>query len=93
MRVLRLAKESAVKARTQAKNQLKSVLLGVDPALGEALSTLGNAVLIVGCAELPGTGDAAVFTLRLPARRIRQLSAEAKEFARGVTNAVRRWLP
>ena len=38
MRVLRLSKESAVKARTQAKNQLKAVLLGVDPVLREALS-------------------------------------------------------
>nr|WP_244320604.1 IS110 family transposase [Streptomyces melanosporofaciens] len=33
MRMLRLAKESAVKARTQAKNQLKAVLLGIDPEL------------------------------------------------------------
>ena len=37
MRVLRLAKESAVKARTQAMNQLKAVLLVLDPALREQL--------------------------------------------------------
>ncbi|MEU0212407.1 transposase [Streptomyces canus] len=60
MRVLRLAKESAVKARTQAKNQLKAVLLGVDPALREALSKLTNAALIARCADLPDAGDAAV---------------------------------
>lgn len=46
MRVLRLAKESAVKARTKAKNQLKAVLLGVDPAVRKALSKLANSALI-----------------------------------------------
>ncbi|MFE1559075.1 IS110 family transposase [Streptomyces sp. NPDC058734] len=90
MRVLRLAKESAVKARTQAKNQLKAVLLGIDPALREELSKLSNAALIGRCADLPDTGDAAVFTLRLLARRIQQLTAEAKELTRRVTQAVRR---
>ncbi|MDQ8706077.1 IS110 family transposase [Streptomyces sp. LHD-70] len=89
MRVLRLAKESAVKARTRAKNQLKAVLLGVDPALREALSKLTNAALIARCADLPDAGDAAVFTLRLLARRIQQLTAEVKELARRVTKAVR----
>lgn len=89
MRVLRLAKESAVKARTQAKNQLKAVLLGVDPALREALSKLTNTALIARCAGLPDTGDAAVFTLRLLARRIQQLTAEVKELAHRVTKAVR----
>lgn len=89
MRVLRLAKESAVKARTQAKNQLKAVLLGVDPALREALSKLSNTALIATSADLPDAGDAAVFTLRLLARRIQQLTAEVKELARRVTKAVR----
>nr|WP_328825900.1 transposase [Streptomyces ureilyticus] len=93
MRVLRLAKESAVKARTQAKNQLKAVLLGVDPTLREALSKLSNAALIAECADLPYAGDAAVFTLRLLARRIQQLTAEVKELARRLTNAVRRCHP
>ncbi|MEU5538470.1 IS110 family transposase [Streptomyces sp. NPDC020362] len=93
MRVLRLAKESAVKARTQAKNQLKAVLLGVDPALREALSKHTNAALIAKCADLPDTGDAAVFTLRLLARRIQQLTAEVKELAHRVTSAVRRCHP
>ncbi|WP_455770791.1 IS110 family RNA-guided transposase [Streptomyces canus] len=93
MRVLRLAKESAVKARTQAKNQLKAVLLGVDPELREALSNLGNTALIATCADLPDGDDAAVFTLRLLARRIQQLTAEVKELARRTTKAVRIWHP
>ncbi|MFJ8762969.1 IS110 family transposase [Streptomyces cyaneofuscatus] len=93
MRVLRLAKESAVKARTQAKNQLKAVLLGVVPALREALSKLTNTALIARCADLPDSGDAAVFTLRLLARRIQQLTTEVAELTRRVTKAVRRCHP
>ncbi|MFF3404379.1 IS110 family transposase [Streptomyces sp. NPDC002659] len=93
MRVLRPAKESAVKARTQAKNQLKAVPLGVDPSLREALSKLTNTALIARCADLPDADDAAVFTLRLLARRIQQLTAEVKELARRVTKAVHRCHP
>ncbi len=89
MRVLRLAKESAVKARTQAKNQLKAVLLGIEPKLRESLSRLSNSALFAQCAELPSGGNAAVFTLRLLARRIQQLTAEVKELTRRVNRAVR----
>ncbi|MFF4764292.1 IS110 family transposase [Streptomyces sp. NPDC001292] len=89
MRVLRLAKESAVKARTQAMNQLKAVLLGVDPVLRESLSGLRNPALIDRCADLDDTGDAAAFTLRLLARRVQHLTAEVKELTRQVTRAVR----
>ncbi|WP_308345116.1 IS110 family transposase [Streptomyces sp. ISL-94] len=93
MRVLRLAKEPAIKARTQAKNQLKAVLLGVDPALREILSGLTNTVLVSQCADLTDTGDAAVFTLRLLARRIQQLTTEAKELTRRIAKAVRHCYP
>ncbi|OLT26672.1 IS110 family transposase [Actinomadura sp. CNU-125] len=89
LRILRLAKESAVKARTQAKNQLKAVLIGVDPELRESLSPLSNAALITRCGDLPETGSAAVFTLRLLARRIQQLTAEVKELTRRVHHAIR----
>ncbi|MEU9443109.1 hypothetical protein AB0D42_19720 [Streptomyces sp. NPDC048304] len=41
-RMFKLAKDSAVKARTQAINQLKAVLVIADPALRERLSSLGN---------------------------------------------------
>lgn len=60
MRVLRLAKESAVKARTQAKNQLKAVLVGIEPEIPESLSDLSNSALIARCAEFSSTGSAAV---------------------------------
>jgi hypothetical protein len=42
-RMYKLAKDSAVKARTQAINQLKAVLVTADPALRERLSSLGDA--------------------------------------------------
>ncbi|WP_445525425.1 hypothetical protein [Streptomyces cyslabdanicus] len=38
-RMHKLAKDSAVKARTQAINQLKSVLINVDPRLREELAS------------------------------------------------------
>jgi hypothetical protein len=43
LRLLKLAKDSAVKARTQAINQLKAVLVGADPTLRESLAGLGRA--------------------------------------------------
>jgi transposase len=58
-----------------------------------ALSKLTNAVLIARCAHLPNAGDAAVFTLRLPARHIQQLTSEVKELAHRVTKAARRCHP
>ncbi|MGW8955527.1 IS110 family transposase [Streptomyces sp. NPDC055709] len=90
MRVLRLAKESAVKARTQALNQLKAVLLAVDPDLRELLTGLSNPALVATCAALDvdDRGEA-VFTMRLLARRVQHLSDEVKEFTRRTTRAVR----
>jgi hypothetical protein len=74
------ARDSAVKARTQAINQLKEVLVGADPALRESLGGLGRATLIRRCAELPDThpatepsasvAAAVACTLWLLARRI-----------------------
>ncbi|CAL9628885.1 hypothetical protein SUDANB9_05998 [Streptomyces sp. enrichment culture] len=51
-RIYKLAKDSAVKARTQAINQFKAVLVIADPALRERLSSLGNAELFRTCARL-----------------------------------------
>lgn len=61
--------------------------------LREALSKLTNTALIDRCANRPDAGDAAVFTLRLLAQRIRQLTVEVKELARRITAAVRRCHP
>ncbi len=45
----KLTKVSAVKARTQAINQRKSVLITADPALREELAGPGNAELFRTC--------------------------------------------
>ncbi|MFE4628908.1 IS110 family transposase [Streptomyces mirabilis] len=50
-RMFKLTKASAVKARTQAINQLKAVLITADPALREELAGLGNAELFRTCAR------------------------------------------
>ena len=93
MRVLRLAKESAVKARTQAMNQLKAVMLAADPELRESMARLTNSALISKCVDLPDGDDQVVFTLRLLATRVRQLTVEVKELTRRLTRSVRSCRP
>lgn len=59
-RMFKLAKDSAVKARTQAINQLKAVLVIADPALWEGLSSPGKRKLFRTCARFglhDGGGD------------------------------------
>ncbi|EFD65652.1 IS110 family transposase [Streptomyces lividans TK24] len=87
-RIFKLAKGSAAKARTQAINQLKAVLVIADPALWERMSSLGNAEPFRTCAHLgpPGGGgdedavtQATRMTLRMLAERIEQLTAQINE--------------
>ncbi|MER6076497.1 IS110 family transposase [Streptomyces sp. NPDC001817] len=99
LRVLRLAKTSALKARTQAINQLKAVLVTADAVLRERLEPLPAKALFRHCAELTdpeNTGPAttaAVVALRLLAQRIRYLSSEIAELERRMTAAVRAAAP
>jgi transposase len=92
-RMFKLAKDSAVKSRTQAINQLKAVLVAADPALRESLSGLPTTKLIRRCAALD-TGlptdatSAAAWTLRLLAHRIVALTAEVGQLRARITNAV-----
>jgi transposase len=89
IRTLRLAKHSAVKARTQAMNQLHAVLLTGPAELRQQLRTLTGRHLVQACARLrPAAGGAALATLEDPipaaakttlrrlARRHQQLSDE-----------------
>ncbi|GAA3113132.1 IS110 family transposase [Nonomuraea salmonea] len=46
MRIYKVAKESAVKSRTQAINQMKMLLVNAEPALRESLTGLGTATLV-----------------------------------------------
>ncbi|MEU3445340.1 IS110 family transposase [Streptomyces griseoincarnatus] len=86
----RLTKASAVKARTQAINQLKAVLVTADPVLREELALLGNAQLFRTCAQFTDTHgreevgaepvvQATRITLGLLAHRIGQLSEEIRD--------------
>ena len=89
MRVLRLAKESAVKARTQAVNQLKAVLLVLEPDPRERLGALRSPALVTACAALEGDQSEAAFTMRVLARRIQGLDQEIGELAKHTTRAVK----
>jgi transposase len=90
LRMLRLARASAVKSRTQAVNQLKAVIVNTDPALRESLTGFTGAALIRHCANLPASAPtdavtAARYTLRRLALRIQSLTAEERERQRHIT--------
>ena len=84
----------AVKSRTQAINQLKAVLITADPAVREPLAGLPAKTLVRTCTSLadPPSASAptaaAVYTLRVLARRIQQLSAEASDLQHHITGAL-----
>jgi transposase len=93
LRMFKLAKASAIKARTQTINQLKAVLVAADPQLRETLSGLSNLRLIRRCADLDidtpqDTTSAAAYTLQLLARRIQTLTDEIRELDHQITIAV-----
>jgi hypothetical protein len=101
-RMYELAKDSAVKARTQAINQLKAVLVIADPALRERLSSLGSAELFRTCARLAphdgegaedGAAQATHMTLRMLAERIGQLTGQIDELNQRLTRLVERHAP
>ena len=85
IRVVRVTRRSAVKARTQTTNQLKSLLVTAPPPLRERLHGLKTPVLVKACARLrvPATplsdpAHAIVVVLRRLARRHLQLTAEIR---------------
>jgi transposase len=93
IRMFKLAKASALKARTQAINQLKAVLVGADPALREKLSGLSSTILVRRCAQLDacapaGVTSAAAYTLRLLACRILSLADEVRELEQHIADAI-----
>jgi transposase len=85
VRVLRTARRSAVKARTQAANQLRGVLVTVPEAMRHRLRGLSTKELVVAAARFrPGDAPEDVdkatrFTLRSVARRYQYLSEEIAE--------------
>ena len=59
IRMLRVARSSAVKARSQATNQLKALLVTAPADLREQLRHLSTTTLVAACARLRPTGDIA----------------------------------
>ncbi|MDP9403777.1 MAG: IS110 family transposase [Actinomycetota bacterium] len=83
IRLIKVTRDSAVKAQTQAVNQLKAVLVTAPEELRESLTGLGLVALLNRCAGLrPGELStplaAAKHALRLLARRALTLREEAK---------------
>ncbi len=84
IRMLKNTKDSAVKARTQAINQMKALVVTAPAKLRETLDGLVAGALATRCASFrPGPLDdataAAKYALRSLARRYRQLAAEIQE--------------
>jgi transposase len=81
IRLLKVAKDSAIDGRTRALNQVRSLLVTAAVALRERLKGLRRSELIATCASLhPGVLDgpmaAAKRALRSLGRRIQALDAE-----------------
>ncbi|MFJ2008734.1 IS110 family RNA-guided transposase [Streptomyces chartreusis] len=98
VRVLKIAKDSAVKARVQAINQLRAVLVNAEPAMREPLEKLALPQLVAHCAALhhdgPDPAEAAVAdTLGRLSRRIQFLEAEIGDARRQMTVLVQRTAP
>jgi transposase len=98
LRLFKLAKGSAIKSRTQAINQLKSVLVCADAELRESLAGLSNPKLFQQCAllaesEVSGPAGAARHTLRLLARRIQHLTEEINDLNKRITEAIQARTP
>ncbi|WP_406504965.1 IS110 family transposase [Streptomyces sp. NBC_00212] len=103
-RMYKLTKASAVKARTQAINQLKAVLITADPALREDLAGLGNAELFRTCARFADASSreevgketvlqATRITLGLLASRIGQLTEQIRDVEDRMTRLVEHHAP
>lgn len=86
VRMLKLAKDSGVKARTQSLNQIRAILVTAPTDLREDLAGLPVGRLLQRCAafrpgELTCPTAAAKYTLRLLARRNLELRIEIKDLS------------
>ena len=85
IRALRVARSSAVKARSQATNQIKALIVTGPAQLREPLPQLPTGMVIAACARLRpghnlgGAEQATKTALRRLARRHQQLSEEIAE--------------
>ena len=84
IRMLKSAKDSAVKARTQSINQMKALVVTAPAELRETLDGLAAGALVTRCksfrtGRLDGPLAAARYILRSLARRYRQLSKKVRD--------------
>ncbi|MEW1914952.1 IS110 family transposase [Kitasatospora sp. NPDC085895] len=93
LRVLKVVKDSAVRDRTRAINQLKAILVSAPAQLREAMAGMTNPTLFTACAELDPEAGATHHALHLLALRIKQLSAETTALTRKITKIVQRHNP
>ena len=98
IRMLKSAKDSAVKARTQAINQMRALVVTAPVQLREHLAGLTAAALVTPCkslrpGRLEGPTTAAKYALRSLARRYRQLSNEIKDLEAEIQRLTRTAAP
>ncbi len=98
VRMLKMAKDSAVKTRTQALNQIKAILVTAPAQLRESLAGLSVGKLLDRCAafepgELTTPTAVAQHTLRLLARRNLDLRAEVKALKADIARLAARAAP
>jgi len=99
IRALRVVRRGAVKARTQAMNQLKALLVTAPAELREQLRPLGRAQLVLTCARLrPGSvmtapTNAVKQALRMLAGRYQALTAQIREVDEHLNDLVKATAP
>ena len=98
IRMLKTAKNSAVKARTQAVNQMKALVLTAPAELRETFDGLGANALAARCRSfrsdrLGNPTAAAKYTLRSLACRYRQLSKEIQDLRAEIERLIQATAP
>jgi transposase len=98
IRVLQIARRSAIKARTQAGQQIRSLIVTAPAELNGALASLSVKRQVERCARLrPGTRDGTTGStqraLRSLARRWQQLDGEVRELERELHTLVKTAAP
>ncbi len=98
IRMLKSAKDSAVKARTQTVNQMKALVVTAPAQLRETLDGLTTAALAARCksfrpGRLKDPAAAAKYALRSLARRYRQLGKEIRELQTELERLIRTTAP
>jgi transposase len=93
LRALVMARRSAIKARTQATNQLRALLVDGDDELRGRLGPLRKHHLAHACADLHPDGGALQLALRSLGRRWLALHQEITDLDQAITTTVTRIAP